>query len=196
MEWQNYPQRFGLAYTGHNVNQILGQLDKVNEWIDRLWSAQESELKEILNDYYTQKPIKNAGRAFPSLILYIRDPDKFNNCFHRMIKGLKSLTNFSNDGYSGDFYFEYNDKVNQLKEEYGLIPEELDILLCIRRKANIKILIHIWNVRSAKKLLNCFKDYIINQTENFIINIGKISKITWNIRLRNYLKMLRKDFHL
>jgi len=60
-------KRFGLAYTGHNVNQILNQLDKVNEWIDRLWSAQESELKEILDDYYTQKPVR---LLIPFIILW------------------------------------------------------------------------------------------------------------------------------
>lgn len=123
--------RFGLAYTGHNVNEMIKQLDKVNEWIDRLWKTPETELKQILNEYYTQNPIKNAGRAFPSLILYIRDSNKFNNCFHRMITGLKNLTNFSKNGYSGDFYFEYNDEVNRLKKEHGLIPEEIDILLCL-----------------------------------------------------------------
>ena len=61
--------RFGMAYTGNNLNALVDQLDETNKWIQRIWKAPENELKTLLDEFYVQKPIKNAGTAFPSIIL-------------------------------------------------------------------------------------------------------------------------------
>lgn len=123
--------RFGMAYTGYNVKRLVEQLELVNDWIARFWEASETETKNLLDKFYVQKPIKNAGTAFPSLILYLRNPDGFNLCFKKMEQGLSNLTDFSQSGYSGDYYFNYNNKVNEFKTKYGLQPQEIDIILCI-----------------------------------------------------------------
>ncbi|MBC8460698.1 MAG: hypothetical protein H8D67_22155, partial [Deltaproteobacteria bacterium] len=57
--------------------------------------------------------------------------DGFNLCFKKMEQGLSNLTDFSQSGYSGDYYFNYNNKVNEFKTKYGLQPQEIDIILCI-----------------------------------------------------------------
>ncbi|MCK4821119.1 hypothetical protein KA005_35470, partial [bacterium] len=85
----------------------------------------------VLDEFYAQKPIKNAGTAFPSLILYLRNSSAFNLCFKKMEQGLEKLTGFSAAGYSSDSYFNYNNKVNNFKAQYGLQPQEIDIILCI-----------------------------------------------------------------
>ena len=85
--------RFQMAYVGKNVNELVNQLDVVNEWISRFWGTSKGTLKELLDEYY-QNPIKNAGTAFPSLILYLSDTAQFNLCFKRMEKGLKILVSF------------------------------------------------------------------------------------------------------
>ncbi|MBL7177383.1 MAG: DUF2461 family protein [Desulfobacteraceae bacterium] len=48
----------------------------------------------------------------------------------------KILTGFSEDIYSGDYYFAYNDKVNEFKVKYDLAPQELDIILCLAENGN------------------------------------------------------------
>ncbi len=122
--------RFSLAYIGNNAKQLVNQLDTVNEWIDQLWNTSETDLKDLLDKFYKDK-IKYAGDAFPSLILYLRNPSKFNLCFPRMVKGLSTLQDFSNRSYSGDFYFEYNESANEFKKKYGLKPQELDVILSL-----------------------------------------------------------------
>jgi hypothetical protein len=123
--------RFSMAYTGSNLNALLAQLDEVNKWIVRIWKAARTELESILDEFYSQKPIKNAGTAFPSVILYLRDSSNFNLCFKKMEQGLRKLTGFTGSGYNGAYYFNYNDQVNRFKHQYNLTPQELDIILCL-----------------------------------------------------------------
>jgi 5-methylcytosine-specific restriction protein B len=131
--WKDKVQnnRFQMAYVGKNVNELVKQLGIVNEWIVRLWEASESEIEKLFDRFYSQNPIKNAGTAFPSVILYLRDPSKYNLCFKKMEQGLSNLTGFSQYGYSGDYYLAYNNKLNEFKTKYGLQPQEIDIILCI-----------------------------------------------------------------
>ena len=131
--WQGKTRndRFGLAYIGKNLNVLTEQIDAVNEWMEMFWTASESELKSHIDKYYKEKPIKNAGTAFPSMILYLRDSSKFNLCFKLMVKGLSILTDFSDKGYSGKFYFNYNNEVNNLKNDFSLLPQEVDIILSV-----------------------------------------------------------------
>jgi len=129
-----YQTRFGMAYSGYNTERLVEQLELVNDWVYQIWNVSKAEIRNLLDKFYAEKPIKNAGTAFPSVILYLRDPSKFNLCFKKMEQGLIRLTGFKERGYSGDFYFKYNSKVNELKEKYKLSPQELDILLCIDEK--------------------------------------------------------------
>ncbi len=128
---KNYQTRFSMAYSGYNTKRLVEQLEFVNDWMYRIWNVPEAEIRNLLDSFYTEKPIKNAGTAFPSVILYLRDPSKFNLCFKKMEQGLIRLTGFKERGYSGSFYLKYNSKVNELKEKYKLSPQEVDILLCI-----------------------------------------------------------------
>ena len=123
--------RFQMAYVGKNVNEMVGQLQIVNEWISRFWQASESELRDIFDEFYDLRPIKNAGTAFPSMILYLRNPSQFNLCFKKMEAGLSKLTGFSGKGYSGAHYFNYNDKVKELRDKHELVPQEIDIILTV-----------------------------------------------------------------
>jgi hypothetical protein len=123
--------RFGLAYVGHNVKVLLSQLSEVNEWISKLWKTSEDELAALLDKFYEEKPLKNAGSAFPSLILYLRNAASFNLHFKRMEEGLSILTGFEKKGYSAESYFMYNSTVNELREKYGILPQEVDIILTV-----------------------------------------------------------------
>jgi len=121
--------RFGLAYIGSNLNALANQINIVNEWMENLWETDEKDLKELVDEFYATKPIKNAGTAFPSVILYLRNPSIYNLCFKKMVRTLSEHTQFSESRYSGEFYFQYNDVVNKLKNNFSLLPQELDIIL-------------------------------------------------------------------
>jgi MoxR-like ATPase len=125
------PFRFGLAFIGKILKQLISQVDMVNTWIDRLWKASESELGKLLDTFWEQKPIIYAGMAFPTLILYLRDPSRFNLWVQSPLQGLKKLTGFSSSGVNSEAYFGYNDKVNELKHQYNLQPQEMDIILTL-----------------------------------------------------------------
>ena len=122
--------RFNMAYVGSNLNALVDQLSIVNEWISKFYNAEGAELESFIEEYFNKMPIKHAGVAFPSVILYVRDPDKYNLCFRKMVDGFKQLTGFSNTAFNSAFYFKYNDKANAFRKKHNLRPQELDILLC------------------------------------------------------------------
>lgn len=128
--------RFSMAYVGHNLNAMIEQLESSNKWIKNLWQAEEQQLVKLLDQYYADKPIKNAGTAFPSLILYLRDASNFNLSFKKMEQRLSELTGFKKSGYSGNQYFEYNSMANDFKKQYNLLPQELDVILCAPKIVN------------------------------------------------------------
>jgi len=121
--------RFSMAYTGSNLKALVNQLPKVNLWLRRFWEVDEDSLEDLLDEYFDTKPIKNAGTAFPSIILYLLDPQKYNLCFPKMVQRLSKFSDFVTQNYSGSFYYYYNDKMNELKKQHSLLPQEMDVIL-------------------------------------------------------------------
>jgi len=127
---KEYRKRFGLALTGKNRVNLLGNISSVNEWIRRFLSAKASEVSSLISEFLKDHP-PGTGRAFASLMLYLRNPQEYSIWLPTMIRGVNSLTNAGLTERSGQAYLSYNDEVQRLRKIFTLAPQEPDILFSI-----------------------------------------------------------------
>jgi len=123
--------RFGLALLGKNRKDLLDNLEAVNDWISQFLSVRAKDVASLISQFLRDGP-PGAGKALASILLYLRDPEKYSIWVPTMIEGLNSLTHAGCTGKSGNAYLSYNDEVQRLRRILGLAPQEPDILLCLR----------------------------------------------------------------
>jgi len=121
--------RFSPAFLGGYSNRIVEQLDLFNQWIPRIWNADENELPTVLGEFWEKKAISYAGTILPTVILYLKDADLYNIWTRVMIQGLHRIEGRLFDTIDSDTYFKYNNMVNQIQERYNLQPQEMDVIL-------------------------------------------------------------------
>lgn len=121
--------RFSPAFVGAYANRIVEQLDLFNEWSARLWQASDEELKRLLDLFWQERPIVFAGTSLPTLILYLRNPDRYNVWLGVMVDGVNRLDGPIPSSTDADAYFRYNEAVNELRQLYDWQPQETDVIL-------------------------------------------------------------------
>ncbi|MBW1782369.1 MAG: EVE domain-containing protein [Deltaproteobacteria bacterium] len=127
---KEYSKRFGLALTGNNRVNLLKNIARVNEWISRFLSAKASEVSNLISEFLEDHP-PGTGIAFASLMLYLKNPQKYSIWLPAMIKGVNILTNAGFTERSGRAYLSYNDEVQRLRKIFDLAPQEPDILFSL-----------------------------------------------------------------
>lgn len=123
--------RWGLAFIATNAEKLVSQLETVNAWIGRLWTAAADEVMDTLDEYFITKPIKGAAAALPSLVLYLKDPDKFNVMVPKMAAAVARLAGYTAKAPSAEAYYDYNHEVMTFKAAHELRSQELDIILSL-----------------------------------------------------------------
>ncbi len=120
--------RFAMAFIGNNVNQALEKPDLFNLWVDRFWSTDDDQIATALDEFW-RSPVRGIP-ALPTLILYLRDPAKFNIGIDATAKGLMRITGFEAKNLkTAENYLKYTNKVNILRDSYRLVPQAMDALL-------------------------------------------------------------------
>ena len=124
--------RFGQAFGGANRNQIVAHLANFNRWSTQLWEASEMDLSDILSEFWQQMVVPGAGGSLPTMILYLRDPARYNVWFRALTPGLERISGVSLEGgRSGSAYRQYNDSTNTMRVRYDLQPQEVDVILTL-----------------------------------------------------------------
>jgi len=131
--------RFGLSFTGNNKNKILSDIEKTNKWTQKIWSCSKRNVSTILTEFWEDN-VPGAGIGFPTLILYLKDPLKYNIWLPKMEKGLKQLENTSYSKKDSESYLNYNSQLILIREKYNLEPQALDIVLSIEKDKYIETL--------------------------------------------------------
>jgi hypothetical protein len=129
--WNSEPKqgRFGLTIRGANGKSICEQIDKANEWIKSFWTVPISDSFDLIAKFLSEKPILRAGHGFPTLILYLRDPQLFNVWINAMISGISQMKSGPIAATFNKDYEKYNDAVNKFRDEFKIEPQMLDIVL-------------------------------------------------------------------
>lgn len=121
--------RFGVTFLGNNRKLICEQVDSANRWIEDFWNAPLDKCIALVDRFMQEKPIKGAKFGFPSLILYLRDPQRFNIWIEAMWGGMKVVTGESFAGNSGGHYEKLNAAIIKFRDEYKLLPQAMDTVL-------------------------------------------------------------------
>ncbi|MGA4732043.1 MrcB family domain-containing protein [Micromonospora taraxaci] len=131
--------RFSPAFVGAAMQRLVDPLDKFNEWTDRVWRRPEDEalqyVDEILRDSQT---FPGAGRSYPTMLMYLRDPARYAmwlQITHRGLVALHRLTEPKNRGGGSERYLRYCEAARNFAEEFDLQPQEIDAVLAEAARA-------------------------------------------------------------
>ena len=122
--------RLVRVYTGQHLERLIAHLDTFNLWVKRLFTDPEERLHEPLSALLKGDILPGLGKTAPTMILYLRNPDRYNIWTASMEKGLLRLLNRKKKGREElQDYFAYNEEVNSLKETCALRSQEIDVIL-------------------------------------------------------------------
>lgn len=120
--------RFGVAFRGANGKSLRTQLAEIVVWVRKLWEAPEAQVADLVDHFLREQPIRGAGRAFPTYILYLRNANAFNLWLPALEEGLKACPGSSPN--SGG-YGAYNAAILAFRETYNLEPQAVDVVLTL-----------------------------------------------------------------
>jgi hypothetical protein len=143
-EWGGVARRnrFLPAFAGATMEKLVDPLERFNEVTGRLWRDSETEalglVDEILKD---PSRMTGAGRSYPTMLMYLRDPSRFFIWLTITHKGLAGVGRFDESrSRSGgaDRYRAYCEAARTFLDDFGLAPQELDAVLSEIARASIR----------------------------------------------------------
>ncbi len=132
--------RFSPAFIGQTANTLVGNIAELNTWTSRIWrndaAAATSALDHLLGD---RRALPGAGTSYPSMLMYLREPEK-RAVWGRMTDlGLQRLTNYkpSRPPASGrvEDYDHFCAATERLMADYDVPPELADYVLSAAARA-------------------------------------------------------------
>ena len=125
-------KRFGLAFIS-NRGTLIANTGGCNRLFSDLWQFDGNEL-DILDSFWRHSHITGAGTGLPTLILYLKHPEKYNIWFPYLSDGISSIIDKKLDKSINIInYTEYNNKVNNhlknIKYSPPIKPQEIDYIL-------------------------------------------------------------------
>jgi len=124
--------RFSPAFVGNLRNLMLADLDGFNEWTHRLWQDDEdlarSAVDELIPD---RQALPGAGRSYPTMLMYLRDPDRYAVWMSSTDRGLSALSEYERASrHSGvEGYDTFCEAARRFRTAFDLAPQELDAVL-------------------------------------------------------------------
>ncbi len=138
---KRYQTRFSPAFVGATANGLAANLDRVNEWTERIWKEADPArpLGELLDD---RKLLPSAGTSYPTMLLYLREAERFAVWLQSTDRGLQRLRpsyrpkRSPGAGSLAD-YRAFCDAATGLMSDHGIPPELLDAVLAAAARAEI-----------------------------------------------------------
>lgn len=135
--------RFSPAFVGATANRLAENLKGVNRWTGRLWSGDEetsrAALEELLAD---RKLLPSSGTSYPSMLMYLRDAERFAVWLQPTDLGLQRLfpayrpARSPGSGDASD-YANFCGAATTLMRDYAIPPELLDAVLAAASRVDL-----------------------------------------------------------
>lgn len=123
--------RFLPGFAGASIQRVTEDLERFNEVVADLWTAPIDTALETLGQMYADRSLlPGAGPSLPSMLLYLRDPERFGVCINATMRGLAAAVGhapFRADSRAG--YEEFCEELRQWRSAYGVAPQEVDAVL-------------------------------------------------------------------
>lgn len=127
--------RFGLAYATPQANELIKNLPAFNDLLTQLWQTDDSGLDDVLDRFWQDLPVAGAGVAFPSGILYLKNPEKYNIWLPILSRGLEAILSFSPGKWRvAASYRQYNQAASAIRDRHHLQPQAVDLILSLAGK--------------------------------------------------------------
>ena len=126
--------RFQLSFIGQNRNLMVATLIECNNWMHKLWRSPDDGIYESLELFWRNGRIKGAGSGLPTMIMYLKYPDKYNVWIPFLSDALGIITGRTFEKQKNvENYKEYNKCINgamqRLISDPPLKPQEIDYIL-------------------------------------------------------------------
>jgi MoxR-like ATPase/uncharacterized protein (DUF2461 family) len=123
--------RFLPGFAGASMQKVTQDLERFNEVVADLWTAPEDTALESLGRIYADRSVlPGAGSSLPSMLLYLRDPDRFGVCLNATMRGLAEALGcppFKADSRAN--YERFCEALREWRERYDVAPQEVDAVL-------------------------------------------------------------------
>jgi len=131
--------RFTPAFVGATMSRVIDPLDAFNLWTERLWRRPIEEslgyVDEVLKD---AQAFPGAGRSYPTMLMYLRDPDRYViwlQITHQGLVALDRLDEPRGRGGGVERYRRYCEAAHRFAEEFHMAPQEIDAVLAAVARA-------------------------------------------------------------
>lgn len=155
--------RFSPAFQGATIQRLTRNLDLLNDWTRRIWIGNEDDALTAAGELFADKEaLPGSGRSYPSILLYLRNQERFAVWVDATEKGLRLLTDYAGrmrkDGR--DAYLEFCAHCARLREIYNLAPQEVDAILSdVAQRARSKPKPDTWLVPDSFAFLADLRDH-------------------------------------
>jgi hypothetical protein len=135
--------RFLPAFAGATMDRLLEPIETFNEWTGRLWRSPEEEARQAVDEVLRNpNAFPGAGRSYPTMLMYLRDPHRFAIWLQVCHQGLVAISDYDEPrGRTGgvDRYLRYCAAVREFAERWGLEPQEVDAVLVAAARAAAEV---------------------------------------------------------
>ena len=124
--------RFSPAFVGGALNKLTEDLATFNERVQLLWKGDDdSALAALDESLKNRQRFPGAGSSFPSVLVYLRDPNRFAIWTTATILGLKTLTGSAGGSKAGGSksYLQFCGLVTEFRAQHEIAPQEVDAIL-------------------------------------------------------------------
>jgi hypothetical protein len=124
--------RFSPAFHGASMETLTEDMDNFNHWTLRMWRGTDDERLEAVDEVLRDpSALRGAGSSYPTVLLYLKDPDHYAVWLSITDRGVKLATEEEWPGRSGGAaaYQQYNAAAQRFAEELELAPQDLDFVL-------------------------------------------------------------------
>jgi uncharacterized protein (DUF2461 family)/energy-coupling factor transporter ATP-binding protein EcfA2 len=124
--------RFAPAFQGATIQRLAGHLDLLNDWTRRIWTGSEDEALSFASELFIERDaLPGAGRSYPSMLLYLRNQERFAVWTDATEKGLRLLTDYPGGVRKGgrEAYLKFCEYCAGVRQRHGLSPQEVDAIL-------------------------------------------------------------------
>lgn len=122
--------RFKPAFYGPQVNKLVQSLSAFNHWAKRIWEATDKEIDGLLDKLWSTEAVYGGGITFPTVLLYLKDPKKYNIWLVNSTKGLNIAKGFQSGKWrKASSYRLYNQEMNDFRSSYSVTPQAVDYIL-------------------------------------------------------------------
>ncbi len=112
--------------------QLTADLATFNDRVQLLWKGNDDSALAALDQSIKNRQLfPGAGSSFPSVLMYLREPNRFAIWTTATIAGLRALTGSSGGSKVGGSksYLQFCELVNQFRALHDVAPQEVDAIL-------------------------------------------------------------------